>query len=38
MPGYLVFVIVDCHEFQGFHLSKQVDLKIQPVYTWYHAL
>jgi hypothetical protein len=38
MSGYLVFAIVDCHEFQGLHLSKQVDLKIDPIYTWYPSL
>jgi hypothetical protein len=35
MFGYLVFAIVDFHEFQGFHLLKQVHLKIDQVYTWY---
>jgi hypothetical protein len=35
MSGYLVFAIIDSHEFQGLHLSKQVDLMTDPVYTWY---
>jgi hypothetical protein len=35
MFGYLVFTIIDSHEFQGLHISKQVDLMTDPFYTWY---
>jgi hypothetical protein len=38
MSRYLVSAIVNCHEFQGLHLSKQVDIKVDLVYTWYLAL
>ena len=38
MSRYLVFSIIDSHEFQGAHISKQVDLMIDPVYTWYSYL
>jgi hypothetical protein len=38
MSMYLVFSIIDSHEFQGLHLSKKVDLMKNLFYTWYPYL
>jgi len=38
MPAYLIFTIVYYHVFEGLHLSKKINYKIDLIHTWYHAL
>jgi hypothetical protein len=38
MSGYLVFAIIDTHEFQSLHISKQVDIITYLIYTRYPYL
>jgi len=35
MFGYLIFAIAYCHVFEGLHLEKQVNCKLDLVHTWY---